>query len=425
MIKFHSAAGRASVRDAIDDLIDSASARLRAAVCFFTPAGVRVMARHADKLRLSESYFVVSVSPPTDLEAVSSLDSLAPRSVYIHLGGVTPEEPGVGQALMHSKILLAEDVQKGRLWVGSHNMTASAIEGANFEAAFEIESSMTEAHMIAAARHLDACRDSAELFDRSQMERYREIQGRKRTTLGEPAEIVVILAEAAERPNTTPYSVALTITSDKLDNILAPERDVHLYLYPPGALSSGKAPHNGVQAWTGKVTGANRTDKNPRNRGILVGLSEAEFQIVIDDPPPTFRRGHGTTPPPVTQAVLRLDQPLHPKTEVYSVSKDPILRPRKLLSDADESRSRVAADMKDLFTRESVDGVELIYRPVTHFKRQAQIEVYEYAETTSTSLSGMLPISTAADVELDVKLRKSDDPNAPYFFLSRYHFRQR
>ena len=88
MIKFHSAAGRASVRAVSDDLIDSASARMRAAVCFFATAGLRVMARHADKLRLPESHFVVSVSPPTDLEAVSSLHSLAPRSVYIHLGGV-------------------------------------------------------------------------------------------------------------------------------------------------------------------------------------------------------------------------------------------------------------------------------------------------------------------------------------------------
>ncbi len=77
---------------------------------------------------------------------------------------------------MHSKVFLAEGEEGCRLWVGSHNLTAMAIEGGNYEAGVVVTGPASSGVMQDAIAHLQVCRNTAELFDPDQMERYEDIQ---------------------------------------------------------------------------------------------------------------------------------------------------------------------------------------------------------------------------------------------------------
>src|SRR4029077_18825816 len=92
-----------------------------------------IMRRHFTRLRMPDSCLVVSAEPPTDIAAVNALARDAPGSVWMHKTGKLPYENKVGSALMHSKVFYAEAGENCWLWVGSHNLTGRATEGANLE----------------------------------------------------------------------------------------------------------------------------------------------------------------------------------------------------------------------------------------------------------------------------------------------------
>ncbi len=179
-VRFFHFAGHANARPQLDALLRSATRSFRSAVCFLTEPGSLLLRNHSDVLSRAGSFFVASVDWPTDLPSLLALHLKAPNRVYIHLGGSTPEEVRVGRALMHSKILLGEGEEFCQLWVGSHNLTGQAIEGGNIEAAIEMTAPLSSQPIQDAIAHLEVCRATAELFDPSQMPRYREIQERRR-----------------------------------------------------------------------------------------------------------------------------------------------------------------------------------------------------------------------------------------------------
>ena len=117
-VRFHHPSGQANATPAINDLLRSATESLQAAACFVTRPGALVLAAHAERLRLPDSFFVASIDPPTALDALAYLHQCAAGHVFLHLGGRTPEEVRVGRSLMHSKLLLANAHDASRLWVG-------------------------------------------------------------------------------------------------------------------------------------------------------------------------------------------------------------------------------------------------------------------------------------------------------------------
>ncbi|RKT47035.1 hypothetical protein [Thiocapsa rosea] len=134
---------------------------IRLAMCFFLRAGYHILQHHVVALHHPESFVVVSLDFPTDLDALHDLFRLIPGRVFIHLGWVTPEEKKAsGPALMHSKVCLTRASNVRRLWVGSHNLTASAMGGANIEAALLYEASSEDTVIYDAEQHLRECRDS-------------------------------------------------------------------------------------------------------------------------------------------------------------------------------------------------------------------------------------------------------------------------
>ena len=139
--------------------------QLAIACAFITDGGVEALRPHAQRLRLPRSYIVIAWEPPTTPEVVNRLHDLCPGNVYVHLGVRTPYEVRLGRALMHSKVFLASGGNGCLLWTGSHNLTASAMVGANCEAAIVLQGFADEAPFQAAREHLERCRQEAIRYD--------------------------------------------------------------------------------------------------------------------------------------------------------------------------------------------------------------------------------------------------------------------
>ena len=156
---------RQRARPLLDDVLEHGVDQLAIACAFLTGGGVELRRRHETRLKLPSSFLTVAWEWPTNLAAVEELHELCPGNVYLHLGAQTPVEKGVGPGLMHSKLFFARTDNRCWLWTGSHNLTASAAQGVNCEAAVLLEGTMDEQPFQEALAHLIKCKGEAVVFD--------------------------------------------------------------------------------------------------------------------------------------------------------------------------------------------------------------------------------------------------------------------
>ena len=135
----------------------------------------------------------------------------------------------MGPGLMHSKIFFAKAGRECRLWTGSHNLTASATQGVNREAAILIEGTADEQVFADALRHLNQCRAEAILFDPLQP-----------PPLLTSQHTLVIHAECDTGLKIFPWYVHLRPDTTEYDAAMRPPAAVWLYLYEPGSLQIRK-----------------------------------------------------------------------------------------------------------------------------------------------------------------------------------------
>jgi hypothetical protein len=425
-VRFFHAGGQANVRPELDALIRTGTKFFRSAVCFFTSAGSVVLQRHASFLSRNGSFFVASIDPPTDLEALRELHVRAPGHIYLHLGGSTPEEINVGRALMHSKVMLAVGEDICRLWVGSHNLTGQAIEGGNFEAAIEITAAESFKPVQDAIDHLEVCRATAELFDPSQMGRYREIQERRQSRPPEiePKKLLVIHAEAEQAPPPTPFTVYLCVVPIDFDRYFVIDREVRLYLHPAETLRRGvPADFRHVRLYTGSLTALVRTDRHPLNTGIVGQFGAADCELDIPDtiqPPLMFPAGRSRVTP-TSQVVLRIDAIGRVGDEVYSLASSPV-RHEYDTSGLNELHP-IDWEMRRFFTPESVAKGNLVYRPVRGVKQLVRVAGYE--ETMRSVEPASAENRGSQMLKLEYQAKAAARPADAFFFVTKHVINQR
>lgn len=426
-VRFFHRNGRYNVGPELDILIKEATKSFRAAVCYSNEAGNVFLSRHSSRLKLKDSYFVASVDHPTDLQSLKKLHHLAPDHVYIHLGGTTPEERGVGRSLMHSKVLLGESDEECRLWVGSHNLTARALGGGNFEAGLLIADHKSSQVISDAIGHLESCRDTAEPFNPADMDRYVEIQNRRRRELEWDTErlVIVIHAEMADPLPQKSFITHIQLEPLLFDNYFAMDRSTRLYLHPPGTLKIGKSVDYGKTVlWTGEITAIVRTGRHPKNRGASGRFPDAEYGINLPDPPtiPVMVTAGQTSFQARTQVVVRLAERIEPGSEVYTVDKRSPIE-NMLVSAPALEMHEVDADMLKFFTPESVVGKTLQYRPTTGIRQELTVTGYEETLISVRSESFYSPKMPDAVDRVHYTTRIPKNPIDPFFFLSSYVIR--
>jgi hypothetical protein len=429
-VKFHNEAGQANVHARLNELLQSATTELKAAVCFVTQPGAIMLACHAERFRGADGFFVASVDPPTNLNALHSLHSQAPGRIYIHLGGSTPEEIDVGHALMHSKLFLSSSETTSRLWVGSHNLTGMAILGGNFEAALEVTAPCEHAVIREATRHLEACRAMAEPFDPDQMQRYREIQKRRsRPPNGiEKKPLLIIHAEAQIRPTTAPFTAHVHLAFSDFDRLLGVDGEVRLFLHPPGMIGYGKElDFSAAELWVGSITAVVRTERHPRNQGLSGRFDKADFDIILPDlaTPPVLIPAGSSSIAPMTQAVLRMAGRAEVGDEVYSVGSNPPYCTTVDTKDIVFQMHEVNPHMLMFFTPQSHDGGHLLYRPIQGMK--TEIRPSGYKETAKSALPEKWEHQDTAQMVRSAQflIKEPNRPVEAFFYKSRYVIRSK
>lgn len=428
-VRFHCPGGQTKVRAELDALLGSATNSFRAAVCYFTEPGRILLAKHFTRLNQPASFFVAGIDPPTNLESLQRLHYKAPGHVYIHLGGTTPEEKAGHRSLMHSKVLLSDGSQGYRLWVGSHNLTGMAIEGGNFEAALTYTDADASPVISDAISHLEACRDTAELFDPERMEDYKEIQkGRgKNDDWDIETAVLVIHAEASQMPTGKSFIVRVQVRPTELDKHFRTDGRVRLFLHLPGSLNLKQAvDYRQAVMWSGEITAVVRTEDHPKNRGAGGQFAGANHDIDIPDlaTVPKLVPGGKSTIKPRTQVVIRADNPGLVGAELFSIDDKSPLK-NELGGAPPLELHTVDPDMARFFTEASVVGSSLVYRPAIGIRQT--LVVKGYGETVQSSLPDTFgsPNERTADDSVAYLMAEPKYQIDPFFFLSKHVVRRK
>lgn len=310
--RFFSSDPHSGSRRQLEALLQNGTDQLAICCAYCTAAGVAFLTPHAARLRSSGSFVVVSWDKPTDFAALDKLHALIPGHLYVHYGNSTPVERKVGNSKMHSKVFFARSGSNCQLWTGSHNLTASALLGANCEGAVLLEGQLGEPAFTDALAHLIACRDEAHVYQPG-MKGPDDFPAEKEPTL-------IIHAEGTGSP--PPWHLYLRSQGTHLDRFLALPAGLRLYLYHPGSLAAGwqrSLPHT---AYSGSLTGVNLTPNHPSYAGAQANWPTAQFAVDVGftGSPPVFGPNSSDPRGVTTQALFAIDG-VAPLDEVWLQKK--------------------------------------------------------------------------------------------------------
>jgi HKD family nuclease len=395
-------------RRMLDDVLSKGTDRVMIACAFCSGAGVAIMRRHLQRLSAPGSCLVVSADFPTDVAAVNNLASEVPGRIWVHETGKLPFEKRVGHALMHSKVFYSEAGDKCWLWVGSHNLTARAMTGANLEAAVLLSGHPAELPFQAARKHIEDCRSESSpcpvevppLPD------------------GENVDVLVIHAEAAGLPTQTSiFHVRLGLRSPEFDPLLRPVAQARLHLYRTGDLRFGWQNALPWSSYAGTLTGLNFTNLHPVSPGITASWAGDDYSIIDEPPVLHFSRGSPDAEGIVTQAVINIER-FGPPDEAFLPSKP---KAESVEQTAEQLVGEAGDDLVKFFTKASVRRGHLVYEvrhqgtaawklPIGELRESSRLELRDIAESRQIQLFD----------EPDVT-----QPHHPLIMRARYVLRKR
>lgn len=402
-VRFIAPNPRNRARPELDVVLASGTDRLVIACAFLTPGGVETLKRHAARLAQAGSFVVVAWDTPTTLDALNDLHSVMPGNLYVHLGSLTPVEKGVGGGLMHSKVFLAKGGGRCQLWTGSHNLTASAMQGVNCEAAVLIEGYEDERVFQDALTHLNQCRAEAMLFDPLNP-----------PPPLNPEQTLVIHAEVHAVLKNPPWFVHLRPNNTDYDKAMRPPAAVWLYLYPSGSLRIGHSRPPAISAYSGTLTALNFTERHPRHRGISADWQGADYVIELRNGIPCLVESNPNTSTP-SQGVFRVESQENEQTVWLTESPQPRLE-RVVGS---QRVSEVDPEFQKFFTKQSLAGQRLLHQEYRTVKTVLRTSRKEVGFLEGQELRTRFAAPEQADLIIDEHFDKKDK----FAFIYRAKFR--
>ncbi|MCP4834220.1 MAG: hypothetical protein GY895_05585 [Phycisphaera sp.] len=423
------------VADLLESILAGGKRWTAGAVCYFTDAGRQLIDPWAVRRNIAKDggFLVIGGATPTDLDAILKLHqenkSLAGH-IFIHWGVMAPIATDTAKfshsrrPLMHSKVFVAATESRTTVWTGSHNLTSSAIKGANVEAATVIEGDPDEQWAIDARSHLEACRDEAELFDPSKMDEYRRRQG----TPGEDPEAIrrhkcLVIHALGELATERQFRIHVKVCTDRFDRSFANDMPVRLFIHP----NEPENPEDGVdfdqaKCWAGCVTGVNRGRDHATNPGITGDYVNADYEVLVLDGASIPRIARVADPPAGqavhTQVTARLDRERDIGTEVFSnspMSRTVDLAPRETVL---RTGIRLGAFAKFFTGKKEEPPEELNLSLVQSSRRTFKISGDDVI--TDGLLSRFRDRSRPQDLELEIDTSSSEpDSNAHLFYVAK------
>lgn len=438
-IKFVSTDETMQARHEFKSLLNHSEQGVQMAFAFFSEAGWSLLEGTHSALAHEDSFFVVSVDRPTDLDALANVASSYPGKVYLHLGWVAPYEKKVGAALMHSKLALGKGTNKWYLWVGSANMTARAMFSGNMEAALVYEVAELDQPMIDARDHLRRCRDGAEMFDLTRLAEYKQIQANKAAGVGVPGKLLVLYAEEVTPITQFPALVHVRIPNEDYDDLTKTGTEAHLIVLPPGTLGTSLTLPANAKRYTGIVIEDNRTEFHSV-RGSASTMPQATHWLEMG-PIPKLVAPNSVQSRPHTQAAIKIDQrrglqqPGPADEYLYSVTATRV-KAEAASTDERLSTRSIPHDMLKFYSKGSrtSDG-ELLFAPREHLTEAGQVTIYsgtpipsrfkDALERARMSLPRLVARERRAERRVEVRLveRQPIGDADQFFFRSEFRLR--
>ena len=405
---FYSPDPHSGSRRRLEALLHSGTDQVAICCAYCTAAGVEFLKPHAARLRNTDSFVVVSWDKPTDFAALEELHTLIPGHLYVHNGNATPYEHKVGYSKMHSKVFYARANESCELWTGSHNLTASAILGANCEAAVLLEGSAADAPFQDALRHLEACRDEAQLF-------YPGMTGPDDLVPNREPTIIIHAEGSASSP---PWHLYLRAKGTQIDNDLTLPAGLRLYLHAPGSLSGGWQSSRPHSAYSGSLTGVNLTPDHPSYSGAEANWPAAQYAVDLDFTGASSVFGPNSSNPRgvTTQALFSIDDTAD-LNEIW-IRKKPRSKLQRVLGP--EVRRSADQDMLRFFTSKSRGaGAELVFQPVQSHEPVYELSGEDIREEDVYRLSEKLQTAIQRK-EKTRMLSKEMEESAPFVYRANY-----
>lgn len=401
-VRFIAADPRNRARPDLDTVLAHGTDQLAIACAFLTPGGVETLKRHAARLNLPHSFVVVAWDSPTSLGSLNALHAIIPGKLYLHLGSLTPVERGVGPGLMHSKVFLARSGDQCKLWTGSHNLTASAMQGVNREAAVLVEGDRNERVFADALTHLNQCRAEAMPFDPLNP-----------PPPLSPEQTLVIHAECHTPLKPHPWFVHLRPDSTDYDKAMRPPAAVWLYLYDPGTLRPGERRPSAVAAYSGTLTALNFTERHPRYPGISADWSAADYVIELQGGVPCLMKPtpHTLTP---SQGIFRVEAKEATTTVWLTESPKPALE--RVVGE--RRVSEVDPEFRQFFTKQSLSGPHLLHQEYRTIKNVVRVPRKEVGLVEPDDMLTRLAAPSNTEVVID-EVMVAEDKFA-FIYRARY-----
>jgi hypothetical protein len=279
-LSLHGRDPKTPLRSIIERTVRTAT-DLDVATAFMTQAGVDFYATCSSRIDPQCCRLSVSVHFPTNLDALQSLGRRLRNRLHIYLGGKTPyEKISKFSPLLHSKVIwIGHGHESVSIFVGSHNWTATALDGVNMEASAGIECESQHPFAQDIKAHLDSCFDAGVEFNPADLDFYKSIQVdlyRSKPLAPEgiglqefegvpaPPALVIHCEDHREHRLDEQMFLYLPLGSGlphKWFNPTAPTR-LFLYLYPRGSLFGRRPPSEDPFLYEGDVTTFAQSD-NP------------------------------------------------------------------------------------------------------------------------------------------------------------------
>jgi len=400
-VDFVAANPRRKARPELDRILAHGVDQLAIACAFLTGGGAEVLKRHAARLSLPNSFLVVAYEPPTDLEALAELHSLFPGNLYLHLGAQTPVEKKVGRGLMHSKVFFARAGDDCRLWTGSHNLTASAAQGVNCEAAIVLEGSQHEQPFLDAMAHLNQCKQESVVYDPFNL-----------PPVPSAEQTLVIHAEAHVALRKPPWFVHLRPATTIYDRVMLPQGAVWLFVYAPGTLKPGVPRPRASAAYSGTLTGFSFTESHPQRKGTSADWQGADY--VIEQAGGVFQlNGPQSQTRTPTQSVFRVE--LSEDTATVWLTDTPAAKLEKTVGLT--RYENTDPEFLRFFTQASSAGEQLIYREYRALKVTYRVPQKEVGSESPEDLFSRLRLPKDTHVEVD---RSSREDKFEFIYRAKY-----
>lgn len=437
-IKFVSTDETMQAHHEFKSLLGHSEQSVQMAFAFLSKAGWSLLEGAHSALAHSDSFLVVSVDLPTDLDALAKVASSYPGNVYLHLGWVAPYEKKVGAALMHSKLALGKGMSGWHLWVGSANMTARAMISGNMEAALIYEVVELDQPIIDARDHLRRCRDSAERFDLTRLAEYKQIQTNKAAGVGIAGKLLVLYAEEVTPITQFPALVHVRIPNENYDDLTKTGTEAHLIVLPPGTLGTSLTMPANAKRYTGTVVEDNRTEFHSV-RGSASTMPHATHWLEMG-PIPKLVAPNSIQSRPHTQAAIKIDQrpdlqqPGPADEYLYSVTATRVKTEAAATVERLSTRA-IPQDMLKFYSHGSRTDGALLFAPREHLTEAGQVTIYSGTpipsrfegalERARTSLSRPVARDRRSERRVEVRVveRQPVGDADQFFFRSEFRLR--